>query len=317
MHPIRGEGGMCSRFRTSLLAPILGMALFWPSADAAGAAWRSLQPEVDIATQQIEVSGRTLTYYLLTPSEPTVVAVRGPRRVKIISRYLFSPDDPAPIDYRIRVLVDGNEVLRKSFDATVAAAASVVNSTGTAVGALRRCYVDVGTGAHTLQVFAEPSGSGRVVARFFRESKRQQTVTVPFAPEEYDTVYQLQFASGSQSVYYHFNATTPLRFTVHGPTTLKIHTRLDFDHTMNGSQSYALEVLCDGELHRSYHYHTGKLSTAVYVERPDILPGSRKTMRIAVPKGTHHFEIRCLRPEHCGVAAQIRLPRGDINVGLN
>ena len=93
---------------------------------------------------------------------------------------------------------------------------------------------------------------------------------------------------------------------------MTIYSRLDFDHTMNGSQAYSLEVSCDGEVWQSFHYHTEKLSAARYIERADILPGARKVLRVPVPKGTHRYTIRCIRPQGCGVAAQIRLPRGDI-----
>ena len=156
------------------------------------------------------------------------------------------------------------------------------------------------------------SGAGRVAARFFQVSHRSGSAFVPFAPESYDAVYTLQFESGSHSTYYHFDTSTPLVIEVTGPTTLRVYTRLDFDYTMNGSQAYSLEVLANGETWKSFHYHTHKLSGAAYVERQDVLPGSRKLMRIPVPRGPQRYEIRCLRPEGCGVAVQVMLPRADL-----
>jgi hypothetical protein len=302
--------------RPGLVSCLLGCSLALVSNLALGAGWRSVKPQEYIEDQIITVSGQEHTYYVLDGEKPTVLSVRGPRQVKIITRYLFAPADPPELKYRVRVLVDGSEVLRKRFTAAVKAGVSSGDAAG-AVAALRKCLVDIGTGTHTLQVFCEPEGSGRIAARFYRESKRQKTIDVAFAPEVYDAAYQLQFASGSQSLYYHFGADAPLAFSVTGPTTLKVYTRLDFDHTMNGSQSYTIEVYCDGQLQRSYHYHTQKLNSALYLERADILPGSRKSMRIPVAKGTHRYEIRCVRPENCGIAAQIRIPRVDISAGPN
>jgi hypothetical protein len=135
---------------------------------------------------------------------------------------------------------------------------------------------------------------------------------VPFAPRSFDAVYDLQFASGNRSTYYHLGPETPVTFKVHGPTTLTIYTRLDFDQTMNGSQTYSLEVSCDGEVWRCFHYHTEKLTSARYVQRDDILPGARKVMSVPVPKGTHEYVLRCVRPSRCGVAVQIRLPKADL-----
>jgi len=297
--------------RLGLVFLVIGTILMSTITAGQAASWRSIVPDFTVNEVAIEVSGESFTYYVLASDEPTVLQVRGPRRLKIITRYLFGPEDPEQQDYRVRILIDGREILRKSFTSQVKN--DVVLSDGFVGASLRKCYVDISTGVHTVQVFGATNGAGRVAARFYRESKRQQTGSVPYAPDEFDAVYQLQFASGNQSTYYHFGANKPLGFTVTGPTTLKIYTRLDFDHTMNGSQSYALEVYCDGELHRSFHYHTQKLSTATYIERPDILPGSRKTMRIPVPKGQHRLEIKCMRPENCGVSAQIRIPRADIS----
>ena len=158
-----------------------------------------------------------------------------------------------------------------------------------------------------------PPGEGRIVARFFREYKKQTTSDVSYSPETYAGVYHLQFASGTQSTYYHFHADAPLTFSVKGPTNLKIYTRLDFDHSMNGSQNYSLELLCDGESLNIYHYHAKKLSGAAYIERPEILPGERKLLRLRVPRGVHRYELRCVRPEACGISAKIRIPEADIN----
>ena len=121
--------------------------------------------------------------------------------------------------------------------------------------------------------------------------------TVPFTPESYDGVRELQFTSGQHSTYYHLTSTKPVRFTVNGPTDLEVHARLDHDHTMSGSQSYALEVTCDGVVWRTFHFDSRKLSTVVYAYTPEVLPGNDNEFRIPVPRGRHIYEIRCLRPE--------------------
>ncbi len=284
----------------------------WPLAVAAQTTWRSIRSVEGPGTIPLVVAGQEFTYRVLDTDEPTWVQVRGPRRLKIVSRYLFGEDDPLQQTYRLRVLVDGREVLRRSFTGRVKEDVAIAGRPGPAVGALRKVYVNIGTGLHSVQVFGETTGSGRIAARFFREYKRDPETTVSFAPEGFETIYHLQFASGSQSTYYHFGAEVPLTFTVTGPTTLKIWTRLDFDHTMNGSQDYTLEVTCDGESWNTFHYTAKKLSSAAYVERPDLLPGTRNTMRIPVRKGQHRFEIKCVRPDRCGISAQIRIPLADL-----
>jgi hypothetical protein len=202
-------------------------------------------------------------------------------------------------------------VLSKRFSGELREDAKQCRGQG-AVSELRRAYLQVPEGRHVLTATVRDAGPGRVAARVFRETTRKTDSYVAFTPETYTAVNHVQFASGNQSAYYLFDAATPLGFAVTGPTTLKIYVRLDFDHTMNGAQDFALEVYCDGAPWRRFNYHTEKLSSAVYVERADVLPGARQLLRVAVPEGPHRYEIRCVRPEACGVAARIRIPRSAV-----
>ncbi len=163
-----------------------------------------------------------------------------------------------------------------------------------------------------MTVTVRTEGRGQVALRVYRQVKRKRDSWMPMAPEVYDGMRHLEFESGSSSGYYHFDAGTPLLVTVGGPTTLRVRTRLDFDHTMNGSQTYTLDVLIDGEPWRTFHFDTTKLSSARWLESPDILPGDRKELQVAVPRGQHQVEIRCVRPDACGVAAMIHIPKSDL-----
>ncbi len=284
--------------------------LLTAAAPSAAATWRTLKAEADQGSVCIDVQGQEFEYSLLNDEQPTVVEMRGPRRIKIVTRYLFGESDPSPQSYTLRVLLDGREILRRAYSSGTLE--TVKRCRGGEVAALRKTILNVPTGRHELQIFAETDGAGRVAGRFYRESKARKAKDVAFAPERFDGLYHLQFASGKQSSYYHFSEGAPLGFSVKGPTTLKVYSRLDFDHTMNGSQNYSLELLRDGESVGVYHYHASKLSAAAYVERPDILPGDRKLLRVPVPRGVHRYQIRCVRPEACGIAVQIRIPEADV-----
>jgi hypothetical protein len=293
--------------RPVILACLLGLA----ATAGRAATWVSLQDYEDVATVCIRSGGSTFDYALLRAGDEGGCTVHGPRRVKLISRYIFAADDLETVPYTLVVEMDGREVLRKAFTARPHDRASICDGRGP-VASLRRGYLNLGPGEHRLRFHAEHEGGGRVAVRVFREVRRQRERWVTFAPESYESVRHLQFESGNQSTYYHFDAITPLRFSVTGPTTLRVGTRLDFEHTMNGSQTYTLEVVLDGEVWRTFHLDAEELTTAIYIEHPDILAGSRKEFRVGVPKGRHAVEIRCLRPEACGVAAMIHIPKSDL-----
>jgi len=280
---------------------------------AAAVAWRTLATTADQGEVCLDVSGQQMEYKRLDREDPVVIRVRGPRRVKIISRHLYEPGESGRREYTLHVLMDGEPVLSKAFRSSARDDVFRCGDRTTPAGGLRRAYVSVGDGWHELEITATAAAQrGEVAARFFRESKRQREEMVSYAPEQYAGVSHLQFDSGSSSTYYCFTTARPLICEVTGPTTLTIWTRLDFDHTMNGSQPYTLEAVIDGESWRTFHYDTEKLVAAVYTERSDVLPGQRKTMRLPLGKGRHRVEIRCVRPDGCCVAAKIRIPAKDV-----
>ena len=81
---------------------------------------------------------------------------------------------------------------------------------------------------------------------------------------------------------------------------------------MLGSQKYNIEVRRDGEVWRTFHYDATRLANAFYPDHLEILPGVRKKLRIPVPAGRHVYEVRCVRPDNCGLTAQIRIPSNDL-----
>lgn len=259
----------------------------------------------------LTAGGTIFDYTALGPGETATCMLTGPRRLKLIGRYIFDSSDPSQVPYSIAVSVDGQEMLRKAFTGRPHSGIATC-SDARRVGSLRKGYLDLPAGTHELTFRMETEGRGQVAMRLFRQIKRKRDRWMAIAPETYGEMRHLEFESGTRSSYYHFDAGSPLRFMLNGPTTVRVRTRLDFDHTMNGSQTYTLDVLLDGEHQRTFHFDATKLSSAVYLERPDILPGDRKELRIDVPRGQHTLEIRCVRPDACGVAAMIHIPKRDL-----
>ncbi len=284
-----------------------------PTPAAAAVRWRTLATAADQGEVCLTVDGREVEYKRLDRDDPVVIRVRGPRRVKILCRYLYEPGEQGRREYTLHVAMDGEPNLSKVYRGSEREDVTRCDDETAAAGGLRRAYVTIGDGWHELEITAATAAErGEVAARFFRESKRQREELVSYAPEEYVAMFDLQFDSGKRSAYYSFTPERPLTCEVTGPTTLTVWTRLDFDHTMIGSHQYTLEAVVDGEPRRPFHYDTEKLDAAVYIGRPGVLPGQRKTLRLPLGKGRHRVEIRCVRPAGCCVTAKIRIPAKDV-----
>lgn len=304
--------GIFDRLGKRRMAPaVVLLSLLVGGRAVAASTWKHVSPQVPVGEVCLDAQGQQFTYQLFDSTRETVYEVHGPRKIKLITRYVADPGDPEKPRFTTSIRMDGAEVIRKSFRAGRNEMMQVCDQ-GDGVTSLRRTTLDVPSGKHLIGVTGSAPGGGQVVGRLFRESKRQKSPAVNFAPETYKELTTLQFESGRQSTYYRFERDEPLGFTVTGPTKLTVYTRLDFKTGMLGDQPYSLQLLRDGEPVRTYHYEVGRLANAFYPEYRDLLPGARKKLSIKVPGGRHRYEIRCMRPDNCGIAAKIRIPRKDL-----
>lgn len=290
---------------------VLALTLLSAASADGRASWVSVRNLTGGRTLCLESDGRQFTYTAMAPGQQTDATLSGPRRLKFISRYLFAPGDDERVPYTVIVTIDGTEVLRKRHTGKVLRSYQRCRGDGP-VASLRRGYIELPAGQHRVSIGVLTDGGGEVAVRLYRQVKRTRERWMAITPEAYDGMRHLEFESGARSTYYHFDAATPLVLNLGGPTTLRVRPRLDFHHTMNGSQTYALDVLIDGDPWRTFHFDTTRLSSAIYLERPDILPGDRKEFQVPVPRGQHRIEVRCVRPEACGVATMLHIPKRDL-----
>jgi hypothetical protein len=272
--------------------------------------WRAVAPQGAREQICLRIDGAEATYDKLRAETPTSYRVRGPRRVKVLSRYVFAPDETGPVAGTLRIAIDGQTALADA--QRLRPRAGAASCAGAPASSLHHNYLTIPAGWHEVTVTAASAGAGFTAVRLFRETSRVSEEYVNLSPERYAGVATLQYDSGVRSLLYRFDADRPLSFEVAGPTTAVVWTRLDFDHRMNGRQSYALEVRLDGQVSRIHHYDAIKLDAASYIEQRDVMPGERKSLRVQIPRGRHRVEIRCLQPEAGSVTAVVRIPAADL-----
>lgn len=292
------------------LALALGLAAAGPAA-AAVTSWREVKPAGGAETLCIATDGHEVSYVGLPDGRGAVFEITGPRRCKLLTRGVPA-QGAATGRYELTVRIDGELAETRALAMTPDAAAATCS--GGSVSGLRRTYFDVGPGLHRVELGGRAAGGIRVAGRLFGEVKRRGTGRAPLTPASYGSVATLQFDSGAQSTYYRPVPGRALVLDVTGPTSLQVHTRVDFDVRMSGTQDFTLELTRDGVDRRTYHVTAEKLAGAVWVETPHLLPGTRHRLRVDVPPGRHRYELRCLRPDACGIASQFQIPVADLEV---
>lgn len=273
----------------------------------AAADWKSFRPADYPAKISISVSGKERTYYQFTAGEPLTFSVEGPTRVKILTRVRV-PNDRETVEYGVSISRDGAHVETIEKEAYAKEGAFYVAFLNYRPGVIRRIYIDVPTGRHGYELSAV--GAHSVDVRLF-ESAESKPSLVSIAPLDFDSVETLYYRD-KELTYYLMTKGTLMALDVVGPTSVKVNTRLLYDATMLGEQTYVVGVKATGVPERLYRIEADPSETVVMRDRDDIIPGALRHFMLEVPRGAHTYEFRLVDAVAGGLAVKFYIPRGDL-----
>ena len=287
-----------------VMAAVLAAALAQVSA---AADWKSFRPADYSAKVRISVEGSELTYYHFRADEPLTFSVEGPTRVKILTRVRV-PNDRETVEYGVSISRDGVHMETVEKEAYPKESAFYVAFNSFRPGVIRRIYIDVPTGRHGYEISAV--GGHSVDARLF-ESAGSKPSLVSIAPRDYDSVETL-FYRDKELTYYLMTKGTLVVLDVVGPTSIKVNTRLLYDATMLGEQTYIVGVREPGVPEGLYRIDGEPSETVVMRDRNDVIPGALRHFVLEVPRGAHTYEFRLVDTAAGGLAVKFYMPRGDL-----
>lgn len=275
---------------------------------AMSADWRSFDPATFSERSMISVEGKELVYYQFASEEPLTFSVEGPTRVKILTRARI-PNDREEFAYSVSVERDGVLERTESMESVPAANAFYIGFYDFRPGAIRRIYIDVPTGRHGYSLRA--ANGLPIDARLFRSTRTKPSRT-SIAPDEYASVETLLYRDKELS-YYVLTGDDPVVLEVVGPTSVKVNTRLLYDSTMLGEQTYVVGVREPGSPERLYKMDTEPSETVVCRDRGDVIPGALRHFMLEVGRGSHTYEFRLVDAVAGGLAIKFYIPRGDLS----
>jgi|GEM_PF-2166564 len=281
--------------------------------------WRSSKPKQNSERIRIKIGRNNPSYYKIEHKKPVEYVVRGPVYVKLITRQLPPKVATGKFTYTLTVQRERNQVVAEILNKEVVIAwserARLNERDNDYVGEPEENYLYVPKGKHTLTIGIEEKGCA-IAARLFAEKRKAKEDLISLTPSEYDRVCHLVQKSGNEYPHYHFTHESPLSFTVVGPTTLSIGTRLDFDQNSAQRTSYALMVKghnAEGQTKdEGRYFKTKRLSRVSYKDCPGIDPGENQVMLLDVSAGRWTFELSLINADHPGIAARILMPKGDL-----
>lgn len=296
--------------RIPILAPVILLVLT-SAPTYADPRWRALEQVPGHAPVTVDVEGKARTYFRLDRADPLELALTGPGRLQVVTRAEVPAGVEGTVSYRVRIEEKGSLVREQSTESAPALRASI-RSARTRVCKSRTFTWTVPAGAHRVRLLGEVAGSApgaKVLARFLVQAEGPRDLPmVSLTPVE--AWRSVTLSEGEKLIpYYTVTAGKPVRVRVVGPTDLELTTRLDFDSTMRGEQSYRIGIWEAGRRLRELAFRTTKATAVVYTDLRDRVPSKMSRVTLPVGEGTHELDVHLAQPMHGSVEIHVRIPQ--------
>ena len=268
---------------------------------------KRVQPTSHAGRAKVQIGAKSSSYHRATKAKPAVFQVTGPTKLKLILRSL--PPAAGTRAQSVRISIDGKEA--KALELKAAASTKARLADQRAVGNSRTRTLDIPPGMHKVRVTPLAAGDAVGVRAFRRTVARTAIKWVTFAPERFER--SLRVRSGDrETTCYRFTPSQPIGLTVHGPTRLKVATRVDFDQAAGSTLAYVVRAYLDGHPLESHAMNSRVSHTVTYPELPEIVPGLAREFTLSVPSGTHVVELRLEGTTAPAASATIRVPESSV-----
>jgi hypothetical protein len=262
----------------------------------------------------VTISGKNLDYWQTGAGTPMTLRVTGPGTITIISRLAIPPHDTATKSYMVDVLENGKSV--KQYSTQTAASKAVFKGLNAVPGKSRKCTVTVPEGKHVYEIRSSGSAPANIALRFSFSGGQKQEKAVPLEPTSYDQLVTL-VVKEKLITYYVSSKTKAVSLKVVGPTILQITSRLNFDKSMNGKQSYSIVVMDNDRIAAKKTLSTTKSMTAYFKELKEMVAGKPMDFVFDVPAGEHSYTIKLIETAAKSVSLKLSIPKTDLDKSDN
>jgi hypothetical protein len=271
-----------------------------------------LKPKNPAAAVTIIVSGKSLTYYTLPVDEPLILSVRGPGKLKIISRSRFVSPDEKEMNYSVIYRINGAHKIKAEFNRVKSDSKSVFKDGALGFPSVgENIIVELTRGEHTIEIWRGSENSfigSRFLFTSVREKKIDWVSLSPLYPNE-----PVSLVTNEDVVsYYRYSSAKPIRIRITGPTIMRVLNRIEFDYRMKGKINYRIQVKEDNKVKNTYLLCSDRSDVTKYKKDGKKTPGKAQEIVITVPSGTHTYEIITL--DKYTVLARILFPKKDIKL---
>jgi len=273
-----------------------------------------LKPKNANSKITIIISGKNRTYYPVKFNNPTIVTVKGPGKLKIITRAQINSQTQNPLDYAVYYKINGAQKIDANFKSIKLDSKTKFKDESLGFpGTGENIVIELSRGENTIELWHAVEKPVLYARFLFTETKGKKIDWVsmsPIFPNE-----PVSLVTNEEAVtYYRYSENKPLKIKVTGPTTLKVLSRIENHYQMKGRINYRLQVKEDGTVKNTYQLSSVRSDVTVYKNGGGKTPGKANEIVITVPGGTHIYEVSPLDKDKNSILARILFPKKDVKL---
>lgn len=262
----------------------------------------------------IRVDGKSRSYYALSADKPSVINIRGPGILRVMTRGQLKPGETNDIQYTINYVINGGAKKIVEVSSVLPSDRADYLDIETSVpGQLKDFEIDLGRGYHNIE-FKNTDHRIPIAVRYkFIPAKVKKQEWIAFCPKRPSEPVDL-ISKESTVNYYRFSSERPLKVEINGPTELRVLTRTENHYQMKGRIYYRIQVKENNGIISTYQLSSRRSEVAVYKYNTELIPGKACEFVIDVPKGRHTFEIVPLDKDKNTLLGRFLIPEKDVKL---
>lgn len=277
----------------------------------AGSKTKIIKPKNYNKKVTVLISGKKRTYYEISDRNYTMVQVRGPGKLRILTRAVLQFEKDK-VNYKLIYKLNGLDEQIAEFDeVSKSVKSSFKNSSYGYTGIRKDIELNLERGENSIQLRNLNSGLKVVTRIIFEPGKIKKKNWISYSPASSNEVEDL-ITKEEISHYYRFSKQQPLRIEIIGPTELRVLTRFENNYKMRGRIDYRIQVSSDDNVINTFLLSSKRSVITYYKDNPELLPGKAREIYIKVNEGMHTFLVYPLDEDKGTMLGKILFPEKDI-----
>jgi hypothetical protein len=273
---------------------------------------KSLKPQNHTKRVTHILSGKTRSYYSLDTEKASLINLRGPGKLRVITRARFEENSPESLGYKVKFIVDGGDTQKEVFTGVnPVEGGKYKNEALGKPGQSEDFEIELGRGEHSIELLLADD-KVKVAARYlFYPAKAKKIDWISYTPEMPAEPIDLVTR---ESIIHYYRATheKPLKVEVYGPTQIRVLTRIENHYTMRGRIHYRMQVSENGKVINTYQLSSRRSEVTFYKDNPELIPGTGCEFVIDVPDGKHTYEVLPIDKDKSTVLGRFMIPEKDV-----